>query len=117
MNRARTFILILTVIGLAFSSWQARPASSYSLSGWSFSVFWSSLAWCLLVILSTLAAHPARLHLAVGGFIALGASELLVFAFARDPLLLAIKPAYQVPLATVGVIFGFFWQKSNAKNA
>ncbi len=106
MSRVRLLVLSLALLGLVFSSWSARPSDSFNADGWFFAVLWSSLAWCLSVALCLLPARGAKPWGAAGAFLALAASELLIFAFALDPLLLAVKPIYQVPLLLVGVAIG-----------
>jgi hypothetical protein len=114
MSRARFVILSLSIVGLAFSSWHARPSDLGSLNGWVFACLWSSLAWCLLCGATV---RLLSIPVAIGALFALGGSELLLFALSADPLLLAVKPIYQIPIGAFGSIIVFFGWRSHVQNA
>lgn len=114
MSRARFIIVCLSIVGLGFSTWLARPAEPGNLTSWAFACLWSSLAWCLL---SGVTIRLFTLPAAIGALFALGGSELLLFSLSADPLFLAVKPIYQIPIGTVGSIVGFFSWRSGAQNA
>ena len=105
MKAARTFLVLLSVGGLAASLLIARPEDPTELYGWLFSCF-SSLAWFLALLLCFAAFKLDRIGLALGGIVLLGLSELLIYLRVDDPLFLVMKPIYQTLLLAVGAAFG-----------
>jgi hypothetical protein len=98
----RHLLLVVSEIGLALSIWAARPANKSDIDGWLFALAWPSMAWWALLVL-TLFTFRARWQFALlGALTIVAALEIVLLIYSIDPLMLAVKPIYQVPLAVVG---------------
>ena len=109
MKRARTVLAILSAIGLSISVFAARPSRVTNFEGWGFAILWVSAAWCLvLIVLLLLDARRISIAAATGSLLALCVSELILCLWLTDPMVLAVKPIYQLPIATIGAAIGYF---------
>jgi hypothetical protein len=93
MKRVRAALLVLSLVGLGASTWLARPADFSDLGGWAFASMWSSLAWIVLCWVSVRWGSAAT---ALGGLVAVILIEFSLFAFSPDPLMLAVKPVWEL---------------------
>jgi hypothetical protein len=105
MRATRTFLVLITVCGIAASLWMARPVDPSEIWGWLFAGF-SSLAWFVALLLCFVAIKLNRSALAIGGVVVLGLSEVLTYIYVQDPLFLVMKPIYQTFLLALGAAFG-----------
>jgi hypothetical protein len=105
MKAISLYLTVGCLAGLGFSTWHARPADVQSLEGWGFAAY-ASLAWILVVLLSLIVIPRVRRWGVAGAFLALVVSETCLFLLSADPLILAIKPFYQVPLLLIGYAVG-----------
>lgn len=94
MHQNRSLLMLLSLLGLACSSWMARPSELASADGWLFSIAWSSLAWC---VLCWGAIRWRSLASIAAGLITVAVLDVASFSVASDPLMLAAKPLWQLP--------------------
>ena len=116
MRKLPVLLLVLSVIGVGVSMWSARPLELLRSAGWVFAAV-SSLAWWFALALAGFAVRSRKSGGAAGAAVALGGSELLLFAFSPDPLVLAVKPVYQVPLLLVGAAVGASFEAGRSRAA
>jgi hypothetical protein len=106
MSRRRLIILVLALAGLAANAWEARPVDPASVFGWCFSVIWASAAWSLLCVSI---AKGLPFAWAIGALTALAAFDLyLLRNLPIDPLFLAVKPLYEIPIGFLGAAAAAF---------
>lgn len=105
MNPASFLMLGAAIMGVMFSTWTARPIDASALGVWTFALLWSSLGWCILVVLSLLSFRAISIRAPLGALAVLLLSEVVLLALGQDPLLLAVKPLYQVPGVVIGAVY------------
>ena len=103
MDRARITIFALSLLGLAWSAWSARPDDFTSAVGWGFAIVWASLAWLALCFC---VRYDIPLPAAIGAFVILVVCELLMRSrgLDSDGFIFAVKPIYEVPAAVLSAL-------------
>jgi hypothetical protein len=116
MGRARIVILSLALIGLAVSTWSARPDEATSLSGWGFASVWASVAW---VVLCILVGRSLPIPAAIGALIALAGCEIFIQSrgIGIDGFFFAIKPVYEFLVGVVGAFAATLFVRMGQQDA